>query len=408
MLLYRSKAAAGKCSFVYARRWAVELKRLTITRAPNLLDRIVDRRKYEFVQISTLKENEQNFMQRTVPIYRSHEETYVADACISLIEAARRRDIRLHARARGHYPGERLPENALQGLKTVGFWDAEHAQSWGLPWHRNEGLELTFLERGSLGFAVEDRQWQLEPGHLTLTRPWQRHRVGNPNTAPGRLHWLIVDVGVRRPNQKWQWPPWVVLSAPDLEDLSNILRHCERPVWKAGSQIRRCFQAIAQSVQSGEPNSHVSSLTVRVNELLLLVLELLRKQNGEFDLSLSTTLRTVELFLADLMHHPDNLANDWNVDQMARACGLGATQFTEYVRRLTNMTPSQYLTHCRFQQAIRLLEFESGMNITDVAIACGFSSSQYFATVFRRCYDCSPKQYRKRYSRADAAGECRS
>jgi AraC family L-rhamnose operon regulatory protein RhaS len=333
-------------------------------------------------------------MARAIPIYRNHEETFTADACTPLIEASQRGEVRLHALAHGHYPGQRLPADSLAGLKTVGFWDAEHEQHWGLPWHRNEGLELTFVDRGTLVFAVDDREWRLEPDHLTLTRPWQRHRVGNPYTAPGRLHWLIVDVGVRRPNQDWRWPSWVVLSRSDLDELSTILRHCEQPVWKAGAEVRRCFQSIAQAVQSDRDGSHVSLLTVRANELLVLVLDLVRKQKIELDSSLSTTLRTVDLFLSDLRAHPDNLAIEWTVEQMASSCGLGTTQFTEYVRRLTNMTPLHYLNDCRFQQATRMLKSHRDMNITEIAIACGFSSGQYFATLFGRRFGCSPSGYR--------------
>ncbi|MBM3890692.1 MAG: helix-turn-helix domain-containing protein [Verrucomicrobia bacterium] len=35
-------------------------------------------------------------------------------------------------------------------------------------------------------------------------------------------------------------------------------------------------------------------------------------------------------------------------------------------------------------------------SVTDTAYACGFSSSQYFATVFRRQFGCRPGDYRAR------------
>jgi AraC-like DNA-binding protein len=33
------------------------------------------------------------------------------------------------------------------------------------------------------------------------------------------------------------------------------------------------------------------------------------------------------------------------------------------------------------------------MSVTEVAFACGFSSSQYFATLFRRRFKASPKEF---------------
>jgi len=36
------------------------------------------------------------------------------------------------------------------------------------------------------------------------------------------------------------------------------------------------------------------------------------------------------------------------------------------------------------------------MNISDVAYLCGFSTSQYFATMFKKHEKCTPVEFRKR------------
>ena len=87
-----------------------------------------------------------------LPIYQEHGKTYEPDSCLPLLRGVKEGKIHLQALARGHYPGKKLARNALQGIKSVGFWDANHPQDWGLDWHRNEGIELTFLESGSMSF----------------------------------------------------------------------------------------------------------------------------------------------------------------------------------------------------------------------------------------------------------------
>jgi AraC family L-rhamnose operon regulatory protein RhaS len=295
---------------------------------------------------------------------------------------------------RGHYPGRPLPHGALPGLKTIGYWDAETAQDWGLAWHRNEGIEITFLESGELAFAVDGREYGLHADDLTVTRPWQLHRVGNSNVGASRLHWIIADVGVRRPNQSWKWPNWVMLSPPDLEELTNFLRQNERPVWKASPDLQRCFHAIAHAVESDRKGSSVSLLTVRVNELFVLLLEMLRRQKIRLDYSLSSSRRTVELLLADLRTHPEHLSLEWTVQEMARSCGLGVTRFVHHFRALTNMTPLHFVNQSRLALGAKLLRDNPAANITEIAFTCGFSSSQYFATAFSRLYGCSPREYR--------------
>jgi AraC family L-rhamnose operon regulatory protein RhaS len=81
---------------------------------------------------------------------------------------------------------------------------------------------------------------------------------------------------------------------------------------------------------------------------------------------------------------------------MAESCGLGVTQFVHHVKLLTNMTPLQYLNSCRLEMAARLLRERSTDSIVDVAMACGFSSSQYFATVFSQRFGGSPRDFRRR------------
>ena len=333
-------------------------------------------------------------MSKPIPIFRSQEEKFQADACKPLVDAVNLGKVRLEALVHGHYPGRPLPKGALPGVKTIGYWDADGAQDWGLPPHCNEGVEVMFLESGKLSFEAAGHEHLLKPNALTITRPWQRHRVGNPNIGTGKLHWVILDVGVRRPNQPWKWPAWILLTPADLDELTNILRHNEKLVWVSSGELRRCFQAIAHAVASDRYGSSLSRLAVRVNELLLLLLDMFRCHDIRLDQTLSSSQRTVELFLADLRTHAEHLATDWSIEEMSETCGLGATQFIYHVRALTNMTPMQYLTHCRLENAARLLRDGSGASITDVSLECGFSSSQYFATVFHRRYGCTPREFK--------------
>ena len=328
------------------------------------------------------------------PLYQDHGKIFQADTCAPLANAVRQGQVRVEALVRGHYPGRKLPPPALPGVKTVGFWDARHTQEWGLGWHRNEGIELTFLERGSVAFAVDDHRTRLRADDLTVTRPWQRHRVGDPHVEAGRLHWLILDLGVRRPHQPWRWPAWLVLTKTDREELTDYLRHNERPVWAATPEIRHCFQRIGGAVEKDRAGEQASRLAALINELFVLALEMFRRRRVTLDTSLASTERTVELFWADLQRSTAHLAAPWTVETMARQCGLGVTRFIHHSKQLTNATPITHLTQCRLDAAARLLRDEPDRSILDVALACGFSSSQYFATLFRQQFRCAPREYR--------------
>lgn len=333
-------------------------------------------------------------MPQLVPIYKDQDEIYRADSCAPVVDALARGELRSAALAHGHYPGRKLPPETLPGVKSLGYWDAGHDQDWGLPWHRNEGIEFTFLESGTLGFAVDNREYQLAPDDVTITRPWQEHRVGLPHVNRCRLHFLILDVGIRRPNQEWRWPDWLVLSPTDLSQLTDTLRHNERPVWSAPMAVRRAMLATSHAVESDRDGSHISRVAVQVNEFFVELLEMLRHGEVRLDRSLSSSRRAVELFLAEVRAHPERMKADCTVEAMAGACGLGTTQFTFHVKRLTNVTPVQYLNDCRLERARRLLSEQPQESITNIALGCGFYSSQYFATLFRRRFGRTPHELR--------------
>ena len=74
---------------------------------------------------------------------------------------------------------------ACRACAASGSGTRRGRRRWGLDWHRNEGIEFTWLEQGTLPFATDDVETVLRPGDLTITRPWQRHRVGAPHVTPG-------------------------------------------------------------------------------------------------------------------------------------------------------------------------------------------------------------------------------
>lgn len=238
---------------------------------------------------------------------------------------------------------------------------------------------------------MDGSRHELRPGTMTVTRPWQRHRVGLPDIAASRLIWIIIDVGVRRPNQAWRWPDWLVLGGDELARLSRLLQHNEQPVWQAGSALHRSFERLAAIVDAPGASMAVSRLKLAINELLVDILELLECQPIALDAELASARRAVSVFLAALGEHLDR---PWSLAEMAAACGLGRTQFTRYCRELTNRPPMTYLRDLRVDRARRLLADRPDLTVTDIAGQCGFETSQYFATCFRAATGRTPRAYR--------------
>ena len=325
---------------------------------------------------------------------------YHADSCAPLERAWKSGVIELHALARGKYPGLRIGKDEISGIRSIGYWDTRKSQDWGLPWHRNEGIEICFLESGSLDFLIGDEYFRLQPGEITITRPWLRHKLGNPTIEPSRLHWLILDVSVRQPHQEWIWPAWIILNPRDLGSLTAFLRQNEHPVWKAGPETAECFQQIARTLGQSNTADYDSRLKIAINALLMNILESFRQGELRLDEGLTRSRRSVEIFLSELNEH---LNENWRVGDMAAQCKLGITRFSMYCKQITNCSPLSYLNRLRLEYARQLLLEKAELPVTEIAYEAGFSSPQYFTTSFKRLHQITPQAYRERGSVKETA-----
>ncbi len=329
------------------------------------------------------------------PIYRGQKSRFTIDSCAPQAAAARGGKIQLHALTKGHYPGVLIKSTELPGINSIGFWNGTSPQNWGLEAHRNEGVEICFLETGAMAFSVETNNFALRSGHFTITRPWQLHKLGAPNIGPGKLHWLILDVGVRRPNQDWRWPRWVTLTAADKAELTRKLRHNENPVWNASPEIVAAFRGLSDGVIKWTQPHIESRLITLLNQLLIGILMALTEQQTHQNPELTSRRRTVELFLNDLAANGANCCQPWTLGKMAEQCGMGITAFSKYCRSLVNTGPVEYLNQCRLDRAAREMREHPDRPTTEIALANGFNSSQYFATAFRKRFQTTPRNFRR-------------
>ncbi|MDW3195035.1 MAG: AraC family transcriptional regulator [Cytophagales bacterium] len=318
---------------------------------------------------------------------------YHADKCLPLVDAAQRKKINARMLSRHTYPGERLDQNTM-GLNSIGYWDAHETQDWGLDWHRNEGIEFHFLESGSMPYAQQNKQVVLQPGNLTITRPWEAHKVGDPYVGIGKFYWVILDMGVRRPHQDWKWPDWITLTPGDLDRLTTILRLNDQSIIMSDKEVANCFINLGKAIDQDRSGSSASRIRVLINQLLLLLLEMLNQEDIELNESLTDSSRSVKLFLKEL---DNSLAKNWTIEEMSQSAGVGITRFTHHCKQLTNLTPIRYLMFKRLELSKQLLIAQEEMSISKIAYTCGFTTSQYFASVFKKSEKCTPKEYRVKY-----------
>lgn len=88
-----------------------------------------------------------------------------------------------------------------------------------------------------------------------------------------------------------------------------------------------------------------------------------------------------------------NYRSQLTLDELARRAGMSRSQFVRVFRRSCGTSPVDYLIDLRLDAARRLM-IKSDKNISEIALDCGFSDSNYFSRQFRKRLGVTPKAYR--------------
>ena len=79
-----------------------------------------------------------------------------------------------------------------------------------------------------------------------------------------------------------------------------------------------------------------------------------------------------------------NLDERLRLDDVAHVACFSPYHFHRIFRALMGETLNAFIKRVRLERAVYLLSFRDGSSLTDIALACGFSSSSDFSRSFRR------------------------
>jgi TolB-like protein/AraC-like DNA-binding protein/Tfp pilus assembly protein PilF len=92
----------------------------------------------------------------------------------------------------------------------------------------------------------------------------------------------------------------------------------------------------------------------------------------------------------------ENISNEqFGVSELARETGMSRSNLLRKIKKLTNLSASQFIRNVRLQRAMEILK-QSSLNVSEVSYEVGFSSTSYFIKCFRDQYGYPPGEVGKR------------
>lgn len=264
--------------------------------------------------------------------------------------------------------------------------------------HCNKGMEVVLVEKGHLEWAVDRVPEVLTPGTVFFTLPWQTHGSLMLREPPNRICFALFSLpsGCDSPTGALQFPEELRFSAAEEKALSDIFLGAQRHAWAATPLLKEIFPQLVRRLDGASDMDAVAAASL-LRMLLVELADLIGRAQGE-SRWLSPTVRMVKLFLVQM---GESLDHPWTLDEMATQCGVKRTQFANIVKRLSGYAPAQYLHRIRFDKSCELLR-NTDQSITDIALECGYASSQYFSEAFKKQARITPSEYRRSVPELDA------
>lgn len=285
-----------------------------------------------------------------------------------------------YSRPRGFLAGfySEVPEPASPELNHVGEQWAP--RDFFIPWHTHTVWEFYLQISGETHWDAPEPDYRLRPGHFMAVPPGVRHQMHD--LPEGRHHFYFAAIDLNRllaevPELAAYWQRTTTVFIPQADTLTGPFRQLIREVSLQMSHralgVRTALQyLVVEATRLAEKTQPDTSLVFR-HPAVLHAKELLEHQAG---------------------HH-------WNLTDLAFRVGLSPGHLVECFTKDVGVSPHHYLLQIRVEQAKEWLR-QTNLSITEMALELGFSSSQHFATTFKRITGTSAQQYRNTCRRSSA------
>ncbi len=260
----------------------------------------------------------------------------------------------------------------LPEMPMVGWTRPRRSSQGTLGAHSHEQIwELCWLPRGEVDWWVGEESHTVAQGHCYLTKPGEVHGGEHDLLQPCELFWIHFRL------QDGRMPGFAI------DDVAGRLAALPR-IFRGDGALSRLWLDVLQELR--EPD-RLSAVSVRAT-LHRLLLTALRCGERHVEPQLSPELQRA------LAAARQSLDGRVRVVDMARAARLSPSRFHSRFLAEIGEPPAAWLRRQRLRLAKRMLA--AGRPVTEVALASGFPSSQWFATVFRRYTGVAPSAWSPR------------
>lgn len=226
-----------------------------------------------------------------------------------------------------------------------------------VPAHNHNFYEITYVLDGCFHADIEGEHYELGPNTMFLAPPKITHSHDSNNGYEVIYSGFYYNSSYGKLNQYI------------FNDKDNI--------------VLKILKMILDEYKKSDIN--YENICIELQKTLIFTL--LRLQGSSAPSNNKSVLNYAVSYLQDRYY------DDIDMRELAKSLGYSYDHFRHIFKENFGVPPKQFLLNQRMQYAIRLLR-DTDESISNIAKACGFSSTTRFISSFKSLFSTSPMQYR--------------
>lgn len=251
-------------------------------------------------------------------------------------------------------------------------------------------VEICYLERGCQTYRTGGREYHLVGGDVFVMAPGEPHDTGGHVEERGILYWMNLNIPKAGESI-------LMLPAKESALLVHRISTLPHPHFPGKPALKQIFNEIFSfceqpkellnnSSMADQPAFALLTRIAIANQLVRFILETINCAHRHEGIRRSPVIsRLVERIKSS----PER---NYSLLELADEAELSLSRFKSKFKAQIGIGPHEFILRCKMEAAKQLLR-ERRMSVTDAAMELGFSSSQYFATVFRRFTQQTPVEF---------------
>lgn len=272
-------------------------------------------------------------------------------------------------------------------INDFGFEEYKDIRQKPLSLHFNRGIEICFVTKGRYEWVVGGQNYILFPGDGFITCPWQKHGSPREVVDLGEIYWMVIKPDIFEKNGKFYLGNWSRFTSEENKMIGEVLSRNKKHKLQKVQVFRDLFERFQQELTTKKFGYYQRVCNI-VEEFLIQAVRIIQNRENQI-------IDNQNWFYNFDRQIKSDISKKWSLKEMAGLGSVCITTLTQLLKEHTGYTPANYLIFLRLEKAKKVLE-NSSMNLTKIALDCGFYSSQHFSSTFSKWIGITPSVYRKK------------